>query len=249
MTQQINLLNPALLKKRDLLTPANIVAVYGFLFVGLITFGGYEYNASNSAKLEAQASSKALAEAQQLLTQMRASVANNTEKQQLLTRIESLEQKQAMQEAILDAAQHDKSHQGQSYAALLKAFARQSMDGLWITALNIDQDAQHLSISGRTLNPDLVPAYINKLRSEPALKGKRFTDLSMQYYEAKSATAGEEADQKTVETEKTKTSVTAQEATVEPLSYVEFTLLSTPDNTKQATTAAKPMNPAIAGVN
>lgn len=233
MTQQINLLNPALLKKRDLLTPANILAVYGFLFVSILTIGAYEYNACTTAELEAKASSAALAEVQQLLTQMRTSAANNSKKQQLLTRIESLEQKQAMQEAILEAAQHDESHQGESYASLLKAFARQSMNGLWITALNIDQDAQHLSISGRTLNPDLVPAYINKLRSEPALKGKSFTDLTMQYHETKQEVAQTKASEQKVTTEKTQTSIEADQASLQPLAYIEFTLQSTPETAEQ----------------
>lgn len=238
MTQQINLLNPALLKKRDLFTPANILAVYGFLFVGILTLGAYEYNACHAAELEAKASSTALAEVQQLLTRMRASAANNAKKQQLLTRIESLEQKQAMQEAVLDAAKHDESHQGESYASLLKAFAKQSMSGLWITALNIDQDAQHLSISGRTLNPDLVPAYINKLRKEPALKGKSFTDLTMQYHETKPVLAQETNNQRKVNTEKSQTSIEADKASLQPLAYIEFTLQSAPETTEQKTTAS-----------
>ncbi len=252
MSQQINLLNPALLKKKDILNPVNIVCVISFLLVGVITFGVYERLALDRTKIAQQQSAKSLAETQTLLTQMRAQHANNNAKQRQLNQIQRLENKKAMQEAMLEAAQHDQSHQGESYAALLKAFAKQSMDGLWITALTIDQDAQHLSISGRTLNPDLVPDYIDRLRKEPALHGKKFTNLSMQYKEAKQSANGNEAKSNThaVQTNGATASVTqdtSKNAEALTVPYIEFTLHSEPDSEKVANGAK--LQPKVAGVH
>lgn len=251
MSQQINLLNPALLKKKDLLNPVNIVAIIGFLLVGVITFGVYEQLALDKAKIAQQASAKALAETQTLLTQMRAQNANNDVKQKRLSQIQQLENKKSMQKAMLEAAQHDQSHQGESYAALLKAFAKQSMDGLWITALTIDQDAQHLSISGRTMNPDLVPNYIDRLRKEPALHGKKFTNLSMQYKEAKQTPSDSESQNnalavKTVSATTRVTQEATKDAVVLKIPYIEFTLHSEPDSEKATNDAQQPK---VAGVH
>lgn len=249
MSQQINLLNPALIKKKDLFNTNNIAILCGFIFVGLITIGFYEQSALTDAKTAKKASAKKLTQVQTLLTQMRAKAANNPEQKRLLAEIEQLENKEAMQEAVLEAAQHDQSHQGQSYAALLKAFARQSMDGIWITSLSIDQDAQHLSISGRTTNPDLVPAYIAKLRNEPVLKDKSFTNLTMQYntqiLNNSETTANTEDKTQTVATSTNNTKVTIDKVatannTQQPIEYIEFSLRSIPDDKEKIIDKAMP---------
>ncbi|MDP1765403.1 MAG: PilN domain-containing protein, partial [Methylotenera sp.] len=65
------------------------------------------------------------------------------------------------------------------YAALMRAFAKQSIDGLWLTSFSVDSRSEQLNINGRTLQGDLVPEYISRLGNEPALKGKLFAALNM----------------------------------------------------------------------
>lgn len=246
MSQQINLLNPALLKKKDLLNPINIVGMFGVVLVALTTFGVYKQISLNEAKAIQTQSTQTLAEVQSTLTQLRANDTDKAEKDRLLAQIEQLENKEAMQEAMLEAGQHDKSHQGQSYAALLKAFARQSQDGLWITALSIDQDAQHLSISGRTMDPDLVPAYIARLRKEKALQGKRFTNLTMQYKEAKQQEqAKAPTEQQSPSAQVTTIPVPAQHS----IPYIEFTLHSEPEDKIESIGANTLNAPKVAGAH
>ena len=54
----------------------------------------------------------------------------------------------------------------------MSAFARQSINGLWITGLVLDN--QQVALRGRALNPDLIPAYVTRLNKEPALQGRSF---------------------------------------------------------------------------
>ncbi len=243
MSQQINLLNTALIKKKNVLTTANIAVAFSFLMVVLVTFTLIEVNELKGTKQKLVKTTKELSEVQGLLAQLRGDTSELKEKERVLKQITFLENKEAMQEAILDAAKHDQSHQGESYAALLKAFARQSMDGLWITALNIDQDAKHLSISGRTTNPDLVPTYLNRLRNESVLHGKSFTDLTMQYHQ--------EAKNKVNTTQKVSKKDSGTKAMVEPgfdkpKTYIEFTLRSVPDTDE--TQSLMDNNPKVVGV-
>ena len=60
----------------------------------------------------------------------------------------------------------------------LRAFSRQSLDGLWLTAFTIT-GAGELEISGRALRPDLVPAYIQRLNEEEVLAGRSFARFEM----------------------------------------------------------------------
>ena len=64
------------------------------------------------------------------------------------------------------------------FAQYLSAFSRQSLDGVWLTAFTIT-GAGDIEISGRTLRPDLVPVYIQRLNEEEPLAGHTFARLEM----------------------------------------------------------------------
>jgi hypothetical protein len=63
------------------------------------------------------------------------------------------------------------------HAAALSAFARQSINGLWLTGLVLDN--QQVALRGRALNPDLIPAYVGRLNKEGALQGRSFRALDI----------------------------------------------------------------------
>jgi len=62
----------------------------------------------------------------------------------------------------------------------MRAFARQVAQGLWLTGFRITGDAAQISLSGAVLAPELLPAYIQRLSKESAMRGKTFTTLQMQ---------------------------------------------------------------------
>jgi Tfp pilus assembly protein PilN len=66
----------------------------------------------------------------------------------------------------------------QGFAEYLRAFSRQSLDGLWLTAFTIT-GAGELELSGRALRADLVPAYIQRLSGEDVLTGRTFARFEM----------------------------------------------------------------------
>ena len=154
MSQQINLLNPSLIKQKDFFNPTTIVITLGILLA--LMLGYYSYVQKQLLLLTAQRSQIAL-----------------------LEQIAQLEQKQAMQQQILQTVNQSSATPEKGYAALMRAFAKQSLDGLWLTSFTIDSQSEQLNISGRTLQGDLVPEYISRLGNEPALKGKLFAALNM----------------------------------------------------------------------
>ena len=62
----------------------------------------------------------------------------------------------------------------------MEAFARQTLNGLWLTGFSIDGDATQMSLSGAALSPELVPGYIMRLNNEKVMRGKTFASLQMQ---------------------------------------------------------------------
>jgi hypothetical protein len=69
----------------------------------------------------------------------------------------------------------------------MRAFARQTLSGVWLTGFSIGADGGEMTISGRALNPDLVPSYIARLNKEPLLQGRKFAQFAVKQ------TAGEQA--------------------------------------------------------
>ena len=66
------------------------------------------------------------------------------------------------------------------YSEYLRAFARQITTGIWLTGLDIIGPGSEINLRGRALQAEALPAYINRLKSEPVMLGKTFSMLEMQ---------------------------------------------------------------------
>jgi hypothetical protein len=66
-----------------------------------------------------------------------------------------------------------------SYAEYLRALARQSLPGLWLTGFRVGRGGAEMEITGRALQPELVPSYIHRLNREPVMHGRAFDSLSI----------------------------------------------------------------------
>ena len=63
---------------------------------------------------------------------------------------------------------------GQGYSRYLIALARQHIKGLWLTGITLTGAGRNLSLSGKTVEPDLVPRYLQNLSRETLLQGMEF---------------------------------------------------------------------------
>ncbi|MGH8711716.1 MAG: MSHA biogenesis protein MshI, partial [Burkholderiales bacterium] len=65
----------------------------------------------------------------------------------------------------------------EGYSEYMRAFARQSVNGLWLTGFEIIGAGGEMAIVGRTVRPELVPVYVQRLSREPVMKGRQFASL------------------------------------------------------------------------
>ncbi len=65
------------------------------------------------------------------------------------------------------------------FSNYFRAFARQSVEGLWLTGLTIAAGGNQLGVQGNTLQADLVPQYMRRLGTEPVMQGKAFSTLEI----------------------------------------------------------------------
>lgn len=220
MNQQINLLNPALLKQKVLVDVVSIALAAAVLSGVMLAYYAYTYQQSLLLNTQRNQAAIALSAIEVQLKQIALLHQPKVLNQALLDQIMQLERQEIMQQKVLYVVKQSSASAGKSYAAIMRAFARQSLDGLWLTGFSMESQTQALSISGRSLQPELVPEYIARLGDEPALQGKSFAALSMSSASARAAATSNVASAALA-------AATALPSPQKP--YIEFVLKSNDD--------------------
>ena len=65
------------------------------------------------------------------------------------------------------------------FSPYMAALSRQTMAGVWLTAFDFAAGETQLTLRGRALSPDLVPAYLQRLTQEAPLQGRRFASMAI----------------------------------------------------------------------
>jgi len=188
MSQNINLLTPAFRKQRQVLTLAKVAQCLGIVLAVLI---GYHYYLQQQVKgITAE-----LASAEGLLRSQRGYVDKLKGKAvapkvdaQLEADITRYESELKLARESMEALKGGAFGNQQGFAEYLRAFSRQSVNGLWLTGFTIAGNGE-LEIRGRVLSPDLVPSYIQRLNQEKVLAGRSFARLEMSRPKPEAATA------------------------------------------------------------
>lgn len=250
MSQQINLLNPALIKQKNFLNTNNMAIMLGLLLVLMLAYYSYAQKQLSLLILHRSQVSEQLSVVQAQLKQTALLHTPHALNKALLDQITQLEQKEAMQQQVLQTVKQSSATPDKGYAALMRAFARQSLEGLWLTGFSTDSQTEQLNISGRTLQAELVPEYITRLGNEPALKGKLFAALNMRLPKVDTpatstppAPVSQPALGSMIKNGKpvipVNTAAHASEAQIHTPQYIEFSLQSADDKSASSTENAK----------
>lgn len=179
MSQQINLFNPIFLKQKKYFSAVPMAQALGLLLIGSVLVAGYaKYQVLNLGK-EAVITSTQLAEAQTQLIKVKAEFGPRVKSPALEEQIRKAEAEMLSLKQVFDILQKGDIGNTKGYSGYLRAFSRQIIDGVWLTHLNIVGAGNEISMQGRALQPELVPAYMNRLKREPVMQGKAFGTLEM----------------------------------------------------------------------
>ncbi len=179
MSRQINLYDPNLRRKHELLSAINlaVIALVLLLIVGVL--GAWARSAA--ARLEAEVAvlepqAKALQDQLLVLGQQVSTRKPDTVLEQELA---AAKVKLGSHTAILGLLQKGLGPDAVSFATYLLGFVRQTPSGLWLTGFTVDGDGTGMEIQGRTVDPALVPQYIKRLNGEKAFQGRAFSALQL----------------------------------------------------------------------
>jgi hypothetical protein len=224
VSQQINLFNPIFLKQKKYFSAVTMVQGLGLILLGCALLVAYaDFQVSLRTREAAVSSAQLLKTKGQLIT-ISAQFAPHQSDPALDKEIKDTEADIKSVQGVFDALQSGEFGNTKGYSGYFSAFSRQIVDGLWLTGISIYGAGHDINLSGRTLNPELVPAYLARLRRETEMQGKSFATLEMQTPKIEPPPS---TDPKTA----------PKVATLAP--YIEFSLQSSDDADKTAVAGAK----------
>ncbi len=221
MSQQINLYNPQLFPRRDWLAASTIMQFV--LVAGLLgVLGG------GILAVEVYASGKRLAVIGQAVAQQENAVKAWQSKlhprQPDAALVEQVQQRANAVDRMsrgLRLLEQGGLGESKGFSPFMQAFARETMDGVWLTGFTIGEDGE-FELKGRTLKANSVSAFLARLQQEKVLSGKKIEGFRLW--------RGQEQGAKEAE------------AAPRPLPYLDFVARSTPLKSAAATNSGVGQN-------
>ena len=177
MSQQINLFNPIFREAGFSYTSAKAM-LYGVgIAVAIAALGAvYEDQRLRAVQTQAQAVDQTYKEitatSGKLVAELSVAQKPNA---QLEAALAALDAQLKDRQEIIQTLKSGAVGNTEGFSDYMRAFSRQSINGLWLTAFDIA--GNELALQGRTLSADLVANYLKQLNQEKALQGRRFAAM------------------------------------------------------------------------
>ena len=177
MRQQINLYQPIFRRARKSLSAITVATTLGMVAVALSGFS--VYNARSIEHMQAQVA--ALTEQQQdqqaQMAKVGEALSRHARRADVEARVKALTATLNERTQALQVLQSGAAGQTSGFASRMEALARRHVNGLWIDGLAMSGTHSTMSITGGSVDADIVPIYLRSLSSEAVLSGTRFDDF------------------------------------------------------------------------
>ncbi|MCG8426263.1 MAG: hypothetical protein MI754_02765 [Chromatiales bacterium] len=67
----------------------------------------------------------------------------------------------------------------QTFSEYFAGLARQSEEGLWLEALELNREGDYFALQGKVIDPELLPQFLQRLEMEKAFRNKAFRVVNM----------------------------------------------------------------------
>jgi hypothetical protein len=179
VSQQINLFNPQFLAKKKYFSSVTMIQALGLLVLGMVAFYGFALWQDRTLARQTGESARAYEQQKQQFTKVTAELSPERREAQLDQDLRNMDAAIALRRALLGELGTGALARPAGYSEYLRAFARQTVQGLWLTSLQIAEGGDQLTVSGRALQADLVPVLIGRLKQESVLRGRPLEALAI----------------------------------------------------------------------
>lgn len=188
MAQQINLLTPILLKPRRHFTATAMAQSLGLILVGSLVLAGWIQGRADQRRSEYQQRRQALQLEQQALSRSLAGLPAATDLKAIESQIKVLKQQQQSQGELLLSLKSGHQVSGERHSDLLALIATTVPSSVWLQGLR--WQAGQLELSGGTLDPSALRAWLARLQTQALLHKVSMAELKLEMVNATNAGNG-----------------------------------------------------------
>jgi hypothetical protein len=178
MSRQINLYSPSF--RRQTKTFSAVWVVVAVLVVAAVMSADYAWEAHRLQDTRARRSEAAgqLAPLREQLVTL-GKVVQKPSNKALEAQVAQSERVLGSRQELFARLQGGEIGNRDGYAKFLAALARQRVEGVWLTGIEISGPGNDFALEGRTVRADLLPGFIKRLRNEEAFRGKPIGMLAL----------------------------------------------------------------------
>lgn len=179
MMQQINLYRPIFRKQEKKFSALAMLQAGGAILVGIAIIYGLIAWQVRDLRTELQRVDQRFAASTKRLDDATKRFGPGTKSKQLEDQVADLEKQIAARLRVRELLSRGIFSNTTGYSDYFVAFARQHVNGLWLTGFDIVGAGEDMLLQGQTSDPALVPRYVQRLSAEQALAGKEFQIFTM----------------------------------------------------------------------
>ncbi|MDR2092484.1 MAG: PilN domain-containing protein [Azoarcus sp.] len=179
MSQQINLLNPALRPRREWLSLETLILSTAALLVVMIGIGAWGIHRERQAMAELNAREVAWQDAQSQLKDLATQQVSRSVDAQLVQQVAQRKTWLEHRRQALSMLQGGSMGRADGFSNIMAALARQTPEGLWLTGFDIQTGGNAILLRGRLVTENLLPSFVERLNHEADLRGRRFAALEV----------------------------------------------------------------------
>ena len=179
ITQQVNLYHPIFRKQHKRFSAKAMLQAGVGVLLGVALLYGYSWWNLLSLREQVAAAAQEQARARTRLAAFTAQVETRAVDSRLERERRDLEAQLATVERVRAQLSQHGLQPVANYSKYFTALARQHVDGVWLTEFSVIGAGERLTLNGRTVDPDLVARYLQRLSAEQVLAGAKFQVFQM----------------------------------------------------------------------
>lgn len=182
--QQINLLDASLLPRREWLTLLNVVFGMLAVLLVLVACAIWGWSKEGQERERFVTAEERLHQAQMQLTSLAGQQSQRVIDPLLQAEISSAGQILLGKQEVIAVLDQGGLGERSGFAPYLQGFARQTVDGVWLTGFDLTAGKKTFEVRGRMRQESLLPRFVQQLNQEPVFQGRRFAALDMRRVDA-----------------------------------------------------------------
>jgi len=178
--QQINLYQPMFRKQQKVFSAITMLQITGFFIVVLAAIYSYNVYRLQPFSGELDKTNTQMTKLSQQVEAISKRLPSRGKNKILESEISRLSMRLGNMKKIRVALTQGSFGNTSGFSDHFEALAKNHVDGAWLTDITISDGGGKLTLSGKSIDPELVPIYIKRLAAAPVFKDQRFNILDLE---------------------------------------------------------------------